>query len=64
MLYELRFWAGKELPCNIKVGGKYRHLYSTYKDAYQTALDLLEEAYSKGAVAMDINNDFYPIIND
>ena len=60
--YEIRFWnANNE---NIKVAGKYSHSFDSYEDAINGANAFLNNAYKLGAVSMDINNDFYHIIND
>lgn len=61
-VYEVRFWNIADE--NIKVAGKYSHSFDTFEDAWEAANALLKAAYKNGAVAMDINNDFWPIEND
>lgn len=61
-MYTVRFWNRAD-EC-IMVAGSYQHNFETYKDAWNGANALLITAHSKGAVEMDINNDFYPIIED
>lgn len=60
--YEVRFW-NKWGEC-IKIGGKYSHAFETYQDAWDGANALLISAHKKHAVEMDINNEFFPIIED
>lgn len=62
MTYSIRFW-NKACEC-INVGGKYSHEYETFSDAWDAANALIISAYNSGAVEMDINNEFYPIIDD
>ena len=61
-MYTVRFW-NKANEC-VKVGGKYNHDFDSYDDAMDAANALVKSAYKIGAVQMDINNDFYPIISD
>lgn len=61
-IYEIRFWNIADE--NIMVGGKYSHSFNTEKDAWNGANALLLSAYKKGAVLMDMNNVFYPIVED
>ena len=61
-MYTVRFW-NKANEC-INVGGKYLHYFDTYADAWDAANAMLATAHKCGAVEMDINNDFYPIIED
>ena len=61
-MYTVRFWNVADE--NIKVGGRYAHNFNTMADAWNAANALLKSAYNKGAVDMDINNSFYPIIED
>lgn len=60
-MFELRFW--KE-GVNIRVAGRYSHTFSHFEDAWSFAQVFISEAYLKGADAIDINNDFYPIFDD
>lgn len=60
MEYSLRFW-NKANEC-IRVGGKYEHVFDTSEDAFNAANAFLISAVKSGAVEMDINNDFYEII--
>ena len=61
-LYEVRFW-NKANEC-IMVGGKYSHAFESFEDAWDSANAMLKNAVKRGAVSMDINNDFYPILDD
>lgn len=61
-MYTVRFWNNK-CEC-IKVGGKYFHDFDTLDDAWDAANALIKNAYKCGAVEMDINNTFFPIIED
>lgn len=60
--FEVRFWnkAGE----NIMVGGRYGHYFDTFEDAWEGANALLINAHKRGAVEMDIDGTFYPIIED
>lgn len=60
-MYELRFWRNS---VNIIVDGRYSHVFSSFEDAWNFAEECLVEAYLRGADEIDINNDFYPILND
>lgn len=62
MYYTIRFWniAGE----NIKVAGKYSFDFGTRESAMMGAEALLLRAYKLGAVEMDLNNEFYPIVED
>lgn len=62
MFYTVRFWnVANE---NIMVGGKYSHDFVTWSDAWEAAKAMLASAHKSGAVEMDINNVFHPIIDD
>lgn len=61
-VFTVRFWNAAD-EC-INVGGKYGHDFDTFEDAWNAANALLLAAHKKGAVEMDINNDFYPIIEE
>ena len=61
-IYEVRFW--NTYGENIKVGGKYAHGFDSIADAWDAAHALLNSAHKHGAVQMDINNFFHPIIAD
>ena len=60
--FTVRFWniASEVIP----VGGQYMYDFDTFEDAWDSANALLKRAYKLGAVVMDINNEFYPIMND
>jgi len=60
-MFELRFW--KE-GVNIRVAGRYSHTFSCFEDAWDFAQVFISEAYLKGANGIDINNEFYPILDD
>ena len=60
--FAVRFWNIRGE--NIKVGGKYSHEFDTLADAWDAAHALLIAAHKHGAVEMDINNAFYPIVAD
>lgn len=60
-IFTLRFWSG---IINIKVGGKYSHDFETFEDAWNAANAFMKWAHDHGADAIDINNDFYDIIDD
>lgn len=59
-MYAVRFWNASG-EC-IKVGEKYHREFKTKEDALNAANDLLLSAHLRGAVEMDINNEFYDII--
>ena len=61
-MFEVRFWNTMN-EC-IKVGGKYSHVFDTFGDAWDAANAFLKYAEEHGAVEMDINNDFYVIVQD
>ena len=60
--YTVRFWnrAGE----NIKVGGKYMHDFDSFADAMESGNALCKAAWGAGAVEADINNEFYPIVDE
>lgn len=60
--FTVRFWNAAD-EC-INVGGKYGHDFDAFEDAWNAANALLLAAHKMGAVEMDINNDFYPIIDE
>lgn len=61
-MYTIRFWnAANE---NIMIAGKYSHDYESYEDAWNAANAFLINAVKHGAVEVDINNVFFPIIDD
>lgn len=60
--YCLRFWNSAN-EC-VLVAGKYMHECETFEDAFEMANAFLKSAYKKGAVELDINNEFYDIVND
>ena len=59
-MFNVRFW--NKADENIRVGGKYSHEFETYEDAMDGANALLINAHKHGAVEMDINNEFFDII--
>ena len=61
-MYTIRFW--NRANENIMVGGKYSHTFNTPEEAWDSANALLISAVRYGAVEMDMNNEFYEIIND
>ena len=61
-MYTLRFW-NKANEC-IEVGGRYSHDFDTKDDAFNVAYALIKSAHKKGAVEIDIDNEFYSIIED
>lgn len=61
-MFTVRFWNSMN-EC-IRVGGKYQHEFDSFEDAWNAANALLKNAHKHGAVEMDINNDFYQIIED
>ena len=62
MTYSVRFWNASN-EC-IRVAGKYAHDFDSFDDVWDAANALLNAAYNIGAVEMDINNEFYRIIED
>ena len=60
-IYELRFWKD---GVNIRVAGRYSHVFPFFEEAWDFAKVFLAEAYLKGADCIDINNEFYPILGD
>lgn len=60
--YVVRFW--NEANECIWVGGKYGHEFNTYSDAWNAANALLIAAHNSGAVEVDINNEFFQILDD
>ena len=60
--YTVRFW--NEANECIHVCGNYSHSFPSWEDAWSAANAMINIAASKGANAMDINNDFYPIEDD
>lgn len=58
----IRFWNVAN-EC-INVGGRYLHYAETEADAWNMATALLKAAHRKGAVEMDMDNQFYQIIDD
>lgn len=61
-MFTIRFWNSANE--NICVGGKYSHDFFSLEDAWDGAYALVESAYKLGAVAMDINNEFWNILDD
>ena len=61
-MFTVRFWNSSG-EC-IQICGKYHLTFDTYEDAWDAANALVKEAHKQGAVEMDINNSFYPIIKD
>ena len=61
-MFTVRFW-NKANEC-IKICGKYSHTFDTYEDAWDAANALIKKAHKLGAVEVDINNSFYPIVED
>lgn len=61
-MFTVRFW--NIADTNIMVAGKFSHDFDTWEDAWNGANALLLSAHKLGAVEMDINNEFYPIIED
>lgn len=59
-VFTLRFW--NRANENIRVGGKYSHDFDTFQDAWDAAEALLRAAHKLGATEMDINNDYYFIL--
>lgn len=62
MVYAVRFWNIADE--NIKVGGKYMYEFDTFENAWEAANTLLVNAYKCGAVEMDIDGTFFPIVED
>lgn len=60
-MFELRFW---KKGVNIRVAGRYSHVFSSFEDAWNFAQVFTSEAYLKGADEIDINNEFYSIFSD
>ncbi len=58
-MFRVRFW--NEADENIKVAGRFAFEFDAKEDAWYAANALLQCAHDLGAVAMDINNEFYPI---
>ena len=61
-VFNVRFWNAAS-EC-IKVGAGYNHFFDSINDAWDYANFMLARAYKKGAVEIDINNDFFPIVAD
>ena len=40
------------------------HEFDSYREAWNAANALLENAYKNGAIEVDINNEFYSIIEE
>lgn len=62
VLFTVRFWNTADE--NIAVGGKYSYDFATFDDAWDGANALIKEAHNLGAIEMDINGDFWDIIDD
>jgi hypothetical protein len=58
-MYDLRFW---QKNINVCFLGKYTHSFKTLQNAWDFAFAVLSEAYAKGIDEIDINNDFYSIL--
>lgn len=61
-IYTVRFWNVANECMNID--GLYMHSFDSYENAWNGAVAMLERAYNLGAVEMDINNEFFDIVND
>lgn len=61
-VYTVRFW--NEADECIIFDGHSQFIAYSFDDAFNLAYALLGMAVAHGAVEMDINNSFYPIIDD
>ena len=61
-MFTVRFW-NKSSEC-VMVKGKYLHEFLTWNDAWETTKELLLDAFKVGAIEVDINNRFFPIVED
>ena len=62
MKYTLRFW--NSYLENVRVENKYDWTFNSFAEAYNRANELIEKAYTEGAIECSINNVTFPIIND
>lgn len=61
-MYTVRFW--NEANECIRIAGQFGHDFDNWQDAWNAANAFMKGAYELGAVEMDINNEFYEIIED